>query len=128
MIDYKLKVYTYKELKKEELVNFIFAISSSYNSTQTYTENIAKEVQDKKQELINELTKNYVNNTFYCVLLIAEQPVAYCICQETEENHWDFIKTVVAMNAQNKGYEYILEKNCVNQIKVNNGKTMNETN
>lgn len=128
MIDYKLKIYTDKEYetKKEELVNIIFAISSSYCTTQTYTENIANQVKEKKEQLLKELTENYNNNkAFYCVLFVEEKPVAYCICKETQENHWEYIKTVTSMNMQNKGYEYILEKNCINQIRINNGKTVN---
>ena len=129
MVDYKLKIYTIKEFeeKQEELVNSIFAISSTYNSTQTYTENIAQEMQEKKDQLINQLEQAYFQNnkTFCCVLIVEEKPVAYCVCKESDENHWEFLQTVVAMNMQNKGYEYILEKNCVNQIKIKNGKTLN---
>ena len=87
---------------------------------------IANQVKEKKEQLLKELTENYNNNkAFYCVLFVEEKPVAYCICKETQENHWEYIKTVTSMNMQNKGYEYILEKNCINQIRINNGKTVN---
>ena len=127
MLDYKLKIFTFKEFeeKQEELVNVIYNIESSYNITQTYHENIAKESQLKKQQMLNDLTENFKSKCFYCVLLVEEKPVAYCICKETEENHWDFLKTVSALDMQNKGYEYILQKNCVTQIKINHGKTVN---
>ena len=129
MLGYRIKIFTYKDFKEkqEELVNIIYNIESSYNATtQTYTENIAKEVQLKKNNLVSELTNNFNlnNKCFYCILLVEEKPVAYCICKELEDNHWEFLKTISAMDMQNKGYEYILEKNCITQIKINNGKTI----
>ncbi len=128
MLDYKLKTYTFKEFeeKTEELVNHIFNVISSYNTeVQTYTENIAQIVQEKKQEVLKELKNIYNQNTFCCVLLVEEKPVAYCICKESANGHWDIFKILTALDMQNKGYEYILEKNCVNQVKINNGKTIN---
>ena len=128
MIDYKLKIYNLKELeqKQEELVNYIFNINASYESSMFYTENIAQIVSDKKKEIENKIDGYFgeeVSKTFCCVMLVEDKPVAYCVCKETLD-HWDILKIVCAADMQNKGYEYVSQKNCVSQIKINNGKTV----
>ena len=122
----KIKVFSYKEFenKREELVNFLFHISASYHETQNYTANIAEEVTRKKYNILKDLSMNIEknSNSFVSILLLDNKPTAYAICYQESQEEWEIGRIVTAKEFQNKGYAYITERFCLNQIALLQGK------
>ena len=123
--NYKIKCFTYKEFenKREELVNNIFNICSSFSEIQSYSTNIADNVAQQKYEIYKELL-NYFDketDTFFCMLMLEDKPVTYAICDNFNENQWRIPRMITSKQYQNKKYTYITEKFCINKIALLEG-------